>query len=294
MANLVGGFDFGILADDYGGRTSMELPWLNLDFSSPSPVHLTVKRNVAFIGDAPAKLAATLLHAPATIEYRGNIAAPLAFKAGLALKIAADRPQVFVIGAADNQRALQNGMDPTAAAIAFAARRAKMVAQLLGMSARYYSLVETYPPAFIGGERYIYSAGLAMTLEGQKPASWRVSQASRFNALPIATAGYVPIGIPDGDDLIAGDARSTVSVRLPSTARLKNVERQVTKRAMDDAIGMALSAARARHLQLNRLVLLIVSPLDIDGDPFAQTSVTMGQFFSVHVRVQTFFRAGPV
>jgi len=286
------GYDRGILGDEYGMRTPMPRSWADLIFSRRSPMRLTLWQNWAVVGDRPAHLAASVLQIPASVEFRGNNASPPGFRSDLALRIAVDRPQVFVLGAADNQLALQNGLDPTAAAIALAARRAKMVAQLLGMSARYYSLVEAYPPTSIGGERYVYTAGVAMTLAGQNAASWRQARAAETaDALPVATPDYVPIAIPDGDDLVAGQARSTVSMRLPSIERLAAIEREVTKRALDEAIGTAVRAAQARHLKLKRLVLLIVSPLDIDGDPFAQSTTSMGQFFALHVRVQMFFRS---
>ncbi len=85
-------------------------------------------------------------------------------------EIAADRPELYVIGMAANRPSLRSGLSPEYAAIVDARRRTALLAGFLGVTPEYESLFALFPQWDSADG---HAVGVATTFFGWDPQSWR-------------------------------------------------------------------------------------------------------------------------
>lgn len=184
----------------------------------PTPVEL--ERDSLFIGEH-----SVVLPEDKFIDDRAGL--PFANEGGweptpmsLHLDIAADRPELFVVGHAIASRALRAGFTPEFVSIRIARAYSVLLARLLDVRLGQPSLFVEYP-----GTRDVYIVGLGSTFSG---GDVRQMQSQRVDPQIAAAAGQdgklepeisLPITIPDDATAITETA-TAISLERPDAVRL--------------------------------------------------------------------------
>jgi hypothetical protein len=195
----------------------------------------------AFVGARPiTSITDRFGNIPTTGEYFGDrwvyIGPP-----SLSSTIAADRPEIYALVGLKRERCERYGYDCDAAAVVSAVKRARSLAQSLGVGVRYVSLVTLYQDSTWIGHETVVPVGVAMTITGETSATWhRLSVPSPHQSSP-ATFGVIrPISsaypmvisrrtsAPDPIPIVVADDTTTINglgeVAKPFNADLLRVD----------------------------------------------------------------------